>query len=183
MDIKDLNNKIETNSNDINQIWDFLKDLKDDINIIFKNIKKDRTEDKLEKFINNTDDKFDLTSAFIKDLEGKIEKLENKYKYMFNNKDIEHLINKIDDLEKYSEKVNFKVNANYNKIEKLENDIKALYKLDRSNENAIIKVNNKYDDLESKYFKLLQAIDEIRKDSETITIKELRRFKDWNSSN
>ena len=72
-------------------------------------------------------------------------------------------------------------------IETLENDVKALYKLDRSNENAIIKqskeinaviksmlstnqettetikLNDKCDDLEAKYFKLLQAIDEIRK--------------------
>ena len=40
-----------------------------------------------------------------------------------------------------------------------------------------------YDELESKYFKLLQAIDELRKDGETITIKELRRFKDWEEFN
>ena len=36
----------------------------------------------------------------INGMSDKIDDLENKYKYMFNNKDIKHLMNKIDDLKK-----------------------------------------------------------------------------------
>ena len=50
-------------------------------------------------------------------------------------------------------------------------------------EQVINGMADKIEELESKYFKLLQAIDELRKDSETITIKELRRFKDWEEFN
>ena len=70
-----------------------------------------------------------------------------------------------------------------NKIETLESKIKVLNARNQTRADHIKILSDKCDLLEAKYFKLLQAIDELRKDGETITIKELRRFKDWDEFN
>ena len=64
-----------------------------------------------------------------------LRELEDKYKYMFNNEDIKHLMDKIDDLSKYCQ----------------------------DNKDKIIKLVDKTDDLEAKNYQLRGELDGIYK--------------------
>ena len=55
---------------------------------------------KVKVDVNKIKDYKELYEENIEHLNAKIDALENKYKYMFNNKDIKCLMDKIDDLKK-----------------------------------------------------------------------------------
>ena len=155
MDIKDLNNKIEMLESKINSI------------------KKNESDKRI-------------------DLLHKIEMLE---KIVIKNKSAR--MTQIETIKLLTENSMLSKRRLNNKIETLESKINNIFDLLKSGNIAFtkdipdidqettetIKLNDKYDLLEAKYFKLLQAIDEIRKDGETITLKELKKFNDWDELN
>ena len=87
----------------------------------------------------------------INGMADKIETLENKYKYMFNNKDIEHLIDKIEMLEQQIPDINQETTET-------------------------IKLNDKYDALEAKYYSLRSELDGVYKvlEMDALDIKNLQ---------
>ena len=71
----------------------------------------------------------------INGMANKIDDLENKYKYMFNNKDIKHLMNKIDDLEAKNYQIKGELDGIYKVLELTDDQIEGL-----------IEYNNKMED-------------------------------------
>jgi hypothetical protein len=188
--------KIEINSNDINQIWDFLKDLKDDITIIFKNIKKDRTEDKIETL----DDKIKRldTSAYNNlvnleiDINARLEKLEkiNLLNAERNTKYIEHFEKmadimemceiadkRIDKVVEMADNINERCNVLTNFDEKILNCLEIIderihhlksdiKELAKNDIELDDKIIEHYDDLEAKNFVIKRDVDTVIYDHE-----------------